>query len=178
MLDKVGFDAQPRVVYLADELRARAIDARVLLPLVDHHTPVGGYATVYVKDKAQVSAAMETLRSLHGVYAVLGRDDAVRAWDLPAARIGDIVVVGDHCTTLGSEPAAHDLSTITGLKLRSHGCMDESTVPLFIAEPLKRAYRDRLDRGKARNYSLFEYLLNGVQGVPDAPMSACAGDWA
>jgi phosphonoacetate hydrolase len=180
MNDKVGFDGQPRIVYLRSALDQAGIAHRCVLPITDpylaHHASLGGYATIYIEDKSQVLRAMEILRDITGCYAVVGRTDAVKAWDLPADRIGDIVVVGDHATVLGSRPEDHDLTLLRGQRLRSHGGMDESTVPMYINQPLKRPYMDRLNRGKARNYHLFEYLLNGIQGTADVEVDHSAYD--
>ena len=46
--------------------------------------------------------------------------------------------------------------------LRSHGGLDETTVPMILNMPLEAEYDKRLMRGKARNYNLFDFLLNGV----------------
>ncbi len=70
-------------------------------------------------------SAMSLLRSQPGVYTVMGKEDAAKALDLPADRIGDIVVLGDRQTVLGKSPASHDLSALAGARLRSHGGLDE-----------------------------------------------------
>lgn len=166
MNDKCGFDGLPRIVYVEEELTKNGFANRCILPITDpylaHHGALGGYATVYLDDKSKLMDAMAYLRTVTGVYAVVGKQDAAVAWDLPADRIGDFVVVGDQTSTLGRTPAYHDLSQLAGKRLRSHGCMEESVVPMFINRPLKANYELKLNKGKARNYDLFDYLLNGI----------------
>lgn len=53
--------------------------------------------------------AREELNALPGIELVLGRDEAARRFELPADRIGDLVVVSDHLTVLGTSESRHDL---------------------------------------------------------------------
>ena len=85
----------------------------MILPITDpyvvHHGALGSFATVYV-NRAPLEQVHEALAGLSGVEQVLTRDQAVRQFELAGDRIGDLVVVGDHLTVLGTSAARHDLS--------------------------------------------------------------------
>lgn len=167
MNSKVGFDGQPRIVFLQSELDRAGIANRVVLPITDpyvkHHSSLGGYATVYLADKdpAAVMRAMLLLRKVPGIYTVLNRTEAAKAFELPADRLGDVVVLGDQSTVLGKRPEDHDLQQVP--HLRSHGSMDEATVPMIINRRLKEAYSKRMTTGKTRNWHLLDMMFNGVK---------------
>jgi phosphonoacetate hydrolase len=168
MNDKVNFDGSPRVVMLEDLLGEKlpTVRCRVILPITDpyvvHHGGLGSYATVYVEpaSRESVSAVLRELRQVPGVYTALDRNEAERTFELPGDRIGDVVVVADQSTVLGKSRAFHDLGQVQGL--RSHGGLEEAKVPFCINRPLQHSFSKRLTRGKARNFHLFDFLLNGV----------------
>lgn len=83
-----------------------------------------------------------------------------RALDLPEDRVGDIVVIGGRHTVLGKREEDHDLSAVE--RLRSHGGLEETTVPLFVNRRLRPSHSRQLTRGTLRNYDLFDVLLNGI----------------
>jgi phosphonoacetate hydrolase len=91
--------------------------ARVILPITDpyvvHHGALGSFATVYLPDAAATARAAALLNELPGVELVLGREAAAKRFELPADRIGDLVIVSDHLTVLGTRAAQHDLSGLT-----------------------------------------------------------------
>ena len=113
---------------------------------------------------------MTFLRKIPGVYAAVGNEDSCRAWDLPADRIGDIMVVGDMNSVLGFNEAAHQHLN-TGQRLRSSGSMEETVVPIIVNRPLKPSYAQKMNRGKSRNFDLFDYLLNGIERQQQQPES-------
>ena len=98
----------------------------------------------------------------------MSRKEAARSLDLPADRIGDIVIVGDQSTAIGRTPAYHDLSAVGNL--RSHGALEEQIVPLLVSRPLSPTHAKKLGRGKARNYDLFDFLCNGVDADVDGAL--------
>lgn len=124
-----GMNRKPRVLYLCEHLP----DARVVLPITDpyvaHHGALGACAFV---DAPDVDAALTRLRALEGVCEALPRVEAAARHQLPADRIGDIVVFGDADTAFGKTRAAHDLTALHG-PLRSHGGPDEAHVPLLFS---------------------------------------------
>jgi hypothetical protein len=62
---------------------------------------------------------------------VLTRAEAAARFELPADRIGDLVVVSERSVVLGTSRARHDLSQLE-LPLRSHGGISEQRVPLIL----------------------------------------------
>ncbi len=160
MSPKTDAAGRPRVLYLQQELDKAlgASVARVILPITDpyvvHHGALGSFATVYVTGTA---AASEALSALPGVEVVLSRDEAARRFELAPDRIGDLVVVSDHLTVLGTSADRHDLSGLT-VPLRSHGGISEQKVPLLFNRPL----RDVAPRRRLRNFDVFDLALNHV----------------
>jgi len=98
---KTRLDASPNVIYLQDILDAwiGAGRARVILPITDpyvvHHGALGSYATVYLPAEA-AAALLPRVAQLRGIELVLTRSDAARRFELPADRIGDLVVIAEH----------------------------------------------------------------------------------
>jgi len=85
------------------------------------------------------------------VDEVLGRDQAAVELELPADRIGDLVVLADAETALGRRRAEHDLGALRGT-LRSHGGRHEQRVPLLLSE--------RIDvPADVRNRDVYRLLL-------------------
>ena len=171
MNEKTRYNGSPRVVYAQSVLDAGGFaGARVILPITDpyvlHHGALGGYAVVHLapadrSSPARVLAAMRLLREQDGVYNAFGRDDACRAFELPPDRVGDIVLIGDRNTALGRTPAHHDLTNVP--RLRTHGSLDENTVPFWVSRPMLPEFAKRLSTGKSRNFHLFDFLLNGLR---------------
>jgi|TARA_B100000809_G_scaffold248757_1_gene279193 phosphonoacetate hydrolase len=165
MNDKTKQDGSPRVQYVESLLRDAGIAARVILPITDpyvvHHGALGSYATVYV-DADQVQRTATCLDAIPGVERVLKRSEAAQLFQLPADRIGDLVVLSDQHTVLGRTPEWHDLKDVA-LGLRSHGGLHESTVPFILNRPINDDIANRLAAGELRNFDLFHVLCNGVR---------------
>jgi phosphonoacetate hydrolase len=156
--DAIGL---PNIVFLQDLLDQRlgAQTTRVLLPITDpyvvHHGALGSYATIYLRDLEQQREVTEYLSKVDGVEAVLTRQQACERFELPADRIGDLVVVGERLTVLGSTADKHDLSGLT-VPLRSHGGVSEQKVPLIFNRKLKG-----VDSAKRlRNFDVIALALN------------------
>jgi len=98
-----------------------------------------------------------------GVELVLSRDAAARTFDLPADRIGDVVVIGDRDTTLGKSKATLDLSELGGMRLRSHGGLWDRNVYLMFSRRLSDEYTNIALRGQLRNFDVFDFVLNGLR---------------
>jgi phosphonoacetate hydrolase len=156
--DAIG---RPNILYLQDLLDARygAQCARVLLPITDpyvvHHGALGSYATVYLQDAAQQRVVMDFLAGIAGVEAVLTRTQASQRFELPEDRIGDLVVLGERLTVLGSAADKHDLSGLT-VPLRSHGGVSEQKVPLIFNRKLVGFDNP----GRLRNFDIIDFALN------------------
>jgi phosphonoacetate hydrolase len=151
---------RPNIVFLQDALDAAlGQDAtRVILPITDpyvvHHGALGSFATVYVNGGASVAAVRERVAALPGIDLVLGREEAAARFELPANRIGDLVVVSERLTVIGSRRSGHDLSGLDA-PLRSHGGISEQRVPLIanraaLSLPVRRW----------RNFDAFDLGLN------------------
>ena len=156
-------DGAPDVLYLQSLLDEwlGAGAARVILPITDpyvvHHGALGGFATAYLPDGADVAGLNARLAALEGVECALTRAQAAERFELPPDRIGDVVVVATAGKVLGSSPDRHDLS---GLEepLRSHGSLSEQRVPLYLNRPLRDVPHER----RLRNFDVFDVALNHV----------------
>jgi phosphonoacetate hydrolase len=168
MHGKTQMDGTPRVIYLSDWLRnfLQRDDARVILPITDpyvvHHGALGSFATVYLpqdlRANVSVDAVCVALLKLQGIDSALPREQAARLLELPADRLGDVVVLGDRFTALGTTPAEHDLSGLD-VPLRSHGGRGEQSVPLIVNRPAPQLDRNR----RWRNFDAFDLALNYAQ---------------
>jgi phosphonoacetate hydrolase len=99
---------------------------------------------------------------LPGVDAVLTREKAASAWELPYDREADLVVTGDRNTVIGATAAEHDLSALAGHRLRSHGGACEQKVPFLLSKSIVREYREIAESRTLRNFDIFDFALNGV----------------
>ncbi|MBL8337340.1 MAG: phosphonoacetate hydrolase [Rhodoferax sp.] len=161
---KVAMDGQPDVIYLQDWFDAwlGTAAARVILPITDpyvvHHGALGSFATVYLPPQADLAAACARLQPVRGIEAVLTRAQAAERFELPADRIGDLVVVSERSTVIGTSAARHDLRALE-VPLRSHGGVSEQRVPLIVNRPLPGLDRQR----RFRNFDAFDLALNYAQ---------------
>jgi len=153
---KTDSAGKPNVIYLQDVLDARigAGKTRVILPITDpyvvHHGALGSYATVYLNDGAGLDSVARQIRAISGVESVLTRSEAAARFELPEDRIGDLVVVSERLTVIGTSTARHDLSELT-LPLRSHGGVSEQRVPLMFNRTLAAIPADH----RLRNFDVF-----------------------
>jgi len=157
--DAVG---RPNVLFLQDLLDREHGDGRtrVLLPITDpyvvHHGALGSYATVYVKEAGLRAEVAATLVALPQVERVLTREQAAAEFELPPDRIGDLVVVSERLSVLGTSADRHDLSGLD-VPLRSHGGASEQRVPLLFNRRLREVPQRRL-----RNFDILDLALNHV----------------
>jgi phosphonoacetate hydrolase len=157
---KTDAAGRPQVVYLQDVLDAwlGAGRARVILPITDpyvvHHGALGSFATIYLPAGTRVDEAIERLTRLPGMEAVLDRREACRRFELPEDRIGDVIVVSERHTVVGTSEARHDLSGLDA-PLRSHGGLSEQRVPVILNRPTRRSPGARV-----RNFDAFDLALN------------------
>ncbi|MEJ7670117.1 MAG: phosphonoacetate hydrolase [Casimicrobiaceae bacterium] len=151
------------IVYLQDALD-RAFGegtTRVILPITDpyvvHHGALGSYATVYVRRGAARADVLRAIASLPGIDLTLTREDACMRFELPPDRVGDIVVVAERSTVIGTSRDRHDLSGLDA-PLRSHGGVSEQRVPLIANRPM-----DAGPSRRWRNFDAFDLALNHLQ---------------
>jgi len=152
---------RPNVIYLQDVLDhgCGAGATRVILPITDpyvvHHGALGSFATVYVLAPDAIASVAARIAALPGIEQVLPRKDACTRFELPPDRIGDLVVVSERLTVIGTSRDRHDLSGLE-VPLRSHGGTSEQQVPLIAN---RRA--GALPAGRRwRNFDAFDLGLN------------------
>ena len=134
---------------------------RVILPITDpyvvHHGALGSFATAYLPPD-RVADAAARIAALPGVELVLSRADACAKFELPPDRVGDLVIVAERLTVLGSSVGRHDLSGLD-VPLRSHGGVSEQRVPLIANRPSTALPAGR----RWRNFDAFDLALNHLQ---------------
>lgn len=160
---KSRLDGSPNVIYLQDLIDSWIGPgrARVILPITDpyvvHHGALGSYATVHLASAPDLATVTERLAALRGIDTVLSRAQAAARFELPADRIGELVVTATRSVVIGSAAARHDLSGLE-VPLRSHGGLSEQPVPLICNRPLESLDANR----RWRNFDAFDWVLNRV----------------
>ena len=162
---KNGPDGKPNVIYLESRLNEKFGEGnKVICPITDpyvvHHGALGSEVMVYLRDAAQTESIADWVFQLDGITEVYDRQMAAKKLQLPADRIGDLVVMSARDVVIGRTPEYHDLSLLKG-GLRSHGGRYEEMVPMVISEPLKDAYRAMAERDP-RNFDIFDFVCNGT----------------
>jgi phosphonoacetate hydrolase len=163
MNDKHLPNKEPDVIYLQTLLDAwmGPGKARVILPITDpyvvHHGALGSWATIYLPAGADgVDALLGRLRAVEGVDVAMDAAEACRRFELPADRIGDVVVISTIHKVLGTAREKHDLSGLTE-PLRSHGGLTEQVVPMIANRAVTVVPGHQL-----RNFDVFDVALNRV----------------
>ncbi len=153
---------RPNVVYvqdLLDDWLGKGA-ARVILPITDpyvvHHGALGSFATAYLPESADVTDVIARLRATPGMLSVIDRATAVGRFDLPADRIGDIVMISTGPMTLGTSADRHDLQLLKE-PLRSHGGLTEQEVPFIVNRRV-----DMPGAPALRNYDAFFYACTAA----------------
>jgi phosphonoacetate hydrolase len=160
---KHGADGSPNVVYLQDKIDAWLGErkARVILPITDpyvvHHGALGSFALVYLSASDAERAVADRIAALPGIESVLTRAEAAARFELPSDRIGDLVVVSQLDTVIGTSRDRHDLSGLD-VPLRSHGGTSEQKVPLLANRKVNGQSASR----RWRNFDAFDLGLNLV----------------
>lgn len=163
MNDKHKADKSPDVIYLqtlCDQWLGKG-KARVILPITDpyvvHHGALGGFATVHLPEACDAGAFLAKVRGIEGVEMAVSQAEACERFELPADRIGDVVVISTRHKVLGTAPEQHDLSGLDE-PLRSHGGLSEQRVPMIANRKVELPAGRRL-----RNFDVFDVALNHVQ---------------
>ncbi len=161
---KTKMDSRPDVIYLQDVLDGWLGQgvARVILPITDpyvvHHGALGSFATVYLPENVDRGALEQRIFALPGIDSVRSREDAAAHFELPADRIGDLIVVSGRSTVIGTSASRHDLSGLD-VPLRSHGGVSEQRVPLIVNRRIEGVDMNR----RWRNFDAFDLALNHVR---------------
>jgi phosphonoacetate hydrolase len=154
---------RPNIIFLQDRLDEwyGKATTRVILPITDpyvvHHGALGSYATVYLGQGPTRDHAIRHIAALPGVESVLTREQACARFELPPDRVGDLVVVTERLTVIGTSRERHDLSGLDA-PLRSHGGVSEQRVPLIVNRLPVGIDHDR----RWRNFDAFDLALNHV----------------
>jgi phosphonoacetate hydrolase len=160
MNGKTDASGAPQIVYLQDVLDqwVGPGKTRVILPITDpyvvHHGALGSFATVYLPAGTRGSDLAAKLGALQGIELVLERAEACLRFELPADRIGHLVVISTRNVVIGTSADRHDLSGLDA-PLRSHGGLSEQRVPFLLSRAVPLAQDARL-----RNYDLLDVALN------------------
>jgi len=156
---------EPNVIYLQelfDEWLGEDA-ARVILPITDpyvvHHGALGSFATVYVPATADAEALRARLAAVDGIEVVLTGAEGCARFELPPARMGDLIVISKQDVVLGTRRIRHDLSGLD-VPLRSHGGISEQIVPLIFSKPVAG---DVSGRARLRNFDIIDIALNHLQ---------------
>lgn len=158
MKPKHHADGSPNVIYvqsLLDEWLG-AGQARVILPITDpyvvHHGALGSFATAYLPEGSDQGAIIERLAAREELILVVDKAEAMRRFDLPGDRIGDIVMISGENICIGTSEERHDLAALKE-PLRSHGGLTEQEVPFIVNRVL-----DLPDQPEQlRNFDAFFY---------------------
>ena len=141
MKPKHHSDGSPNVIYvqdLLDEWLGKG-KARLILPITDpyvvHHGALGSFGTAYLPANADHADIIERLSALDGIDVVLDKAEACQRYELPADRIGDIIIISGENVTVGTSEHRHDLAALD-VPLRSHGGLSEQLVPFIVNRPL------------------------------------------
>jgi len=163
MKPKHKADGSPAVIYvqdLLDEWLGKDA-ARVILPITDpyvvHHGALGSFATAYLPNGTDVSAILKRLDALPEIIVAIDKAEACSRYELPADRIGDIVLVSGENMTIGTSEHRHDLAALNE-PLRSHGGLTEQEVPFII----NRVMPDLPNAPALRNFDAFFYAAKAA----------------
>lgn len=167
MNEKTNDDGTPRVVWLQDILDAEfgAHSSTVICPITDafvgHHGALGGFVRVYCHGDLGSDQVIEAIENVPGLEQVLFREQVAERFDLPIGPEGDVAVLGDKRTVIGTRLEDHDLSGLKGHRLRTHGSVYEADVPIIISRPLNDAYARGAEDTRLHSYQVFDYAFNG-----------------
>lgn len=156
---------EPNVIYLESLLQEElGEEVKVILPITDpyvlHHGALGSLACVHLPASIDAGTVIARLLELEGITEAHERLDAARELELPADRIGDIVVLSGRDVVIGRTPRYHDLEAVRD-GLRSHGGRYEEMVPFLLSEKINDEYSSRTK--DLRNFDIFEFTANGSQ---------------
>ena len=157
MKPKHDANGDPAVIYVQDLMDKWLGEgaARVILPITDpyvvHHGALGSFATAYLPEGADRADIIARLKVLPEMLEVLSKEEAVKKYELPEDRIGDLTMVSTENMTIGTSADRHDLEALKE-PLRSHGGLTEQEVPFIVNRVL-----DMPGAPALRNFDAFFY---------------------
>jgi phosphonoacetate hydrolase len=162
MKPKHDENGDPKVIYvqdLLDEWLGKEA-ARVILPITDpyvvHHGALGGFGTAYLPEGADRADIIARLAAREELLEVVSKEEAVERFELPADRIGDIVMISTENMTIGTSEHRHDLAALNE-PLRSHGGLTEQEVPFIVNRVI-----DLPSKPVLRNFDAFFYATTAA----------------
>ena len=124
MLDKTRA-LDPGVILRAEGVGAEAVPI-IKDRYVVHHGNQGGAAYVHLENGETLADAVAILKAHPGIDDALTRSEAAARFQLMPERVGEVMVLADSETVFGvMEEAEREV------RLRSHGSVHESVVPLW-----------------------------------------------
>ncbi len=87
---------------------------------------------------------------------MLTKEDAIKQFELPGDRIGDIVMVSGENICIGTSEHRHDLAALKE-PLRSHGGLTEQEVPFIVNRVV-----DLPSQPQLRNFDAFFYATTAA----------------
>ena len=124
MLDKTRA-LDPGVIVRAEGVGAEAVPI-IKDRYVVHHGNQGGAAYVHLENEDSLAEAIAILKAHPGIDDALTRQEAAARFQLMPGRVGEVMVLADSETVFGvMEEAEREV------RLRSHGSLHESIVPLW-----------------------------------------------
>lgn len=162
MKPKHTADGEPAVIFVQDLMDdwLGKDAARVILPITDpyvvHHGALGSFATAYLPEGADRAGILARLKALPEMLEVTTREEAVKKYELPADRIGDIVMISTENMTIGTSAHRHDLAALKE-PLRSHGGLTEQEVPFIVNRVI-----DMPGAPALRNFDAFFYACTAA----------------
>ncbi len=168
MSDKSNAAGEPNVIWLQDILDARfgAGTTTVICPITDafvgHHGALGGFVRVWSRGAVSARQIIEHIAGIDGIEMALDREAVCARFDMPVDREGDVAVVARHDVCIGSSASAHDLSGLEGHRLRTHGGVSETQVPLILNRPLTEAYKLKAAGQRLKSWQIFDFAINGT----------------
>ena len=167
MKPKHHSDGSPNVIYVQDLLDdwLGKDKARLILPITDpyvvHHGALGSFGTAYLPANANQQDIIQRLSSIDGIDVVLDKAEACQRYELPADRIGDIVILSGENVTVGTSEHRHDLAALD-VPLRSHGGLSEQVVPFIVNRPLSTLAK----APELRNFDVINIACQAAQINP------------
>ncbi len=157
MKPKHHADGSPNVIYVQDLMDDWLGEgaARVILPITDpyvvHHGALGGFGTAYLPEDADQADIIARLQARDELILVIDKAEAIKRFELPGDRIGDIVMISSENICIGTSEHHHDLAALKE-PLRSHGGLTEQQVPFICNRVMDLASAPDL-----RNFDAFYY---------------------
>ncbi|KAK8090884.1 phosphonoacetate hydrolase [Apiospora phragmitis] len=165
MNDKCDSGGSPNILFAQDELEEKFGQGcpRAICPITDPFVKYHGHWGLHVAKEhtADVENMIRFCRDFGQVDMVLAKEEAARVFEMPEDREGDFVIVSKKNAVVGSKAVEHDLSSLQGHRLHSHGGLSEQKVPLMMSQPIQ--FSEALLTKRWRNFDIFDLILNHGQ---------------